>query len=419
MGIFDMFPFTNFQEKNLDWFVRKMKELESKVNDYTKGFTFADPLAWNINKSYEPLTFVEYNNDIFGSSQAVPAGVAITNNDYWVRFSNYSNLISLINSIDNRVDALEDLVPPSPQEMIVVSDSYGLGRNGADSWVDLFSPYMSDFSHVYNWSNGSMGVNNVGDGGYDAIGFMQAHETDVTDPDSVTVVVIAMGANDIASVSGLAAKFQTLITYIKTTYANASVYIGMIGNILDKNSSVMANYLTCVNGYRNACRRYNKCYYLDGVEYIMHNATLFQADGVHPTSAGAAVIAEGVATALRDGSYTYTATWKLSDGSWNLYQTIDGPVSKFTFADSTATSQAFSNRNYITYKTLTAPLLHVPAAMPIIMMISGFDSNLNKLAMSMKYYQGVIHLSTMQTTAVTLAAGGLYGGTVSFPTLEA
>ena len=33
MGVFNNFPYTNIHELNLDWLIKKVKELDSKVND--------------------------------------------------------------------------------------------------------------------------------------------------------------------------------------------------------------------------------------------------------------------------------------------------------------------------------------------------------------------------------------------------
>lgn len=33
MGVFEHYPYTNFHELNLDWIIKLVKELNSKVND--------------------------------------------------------------------------------------------------------------------------------------------------------------------------------------------------------------------------------------------------------------------------------------------------------------------------------------------------------------------------------------------------
>ena len=45
---------------------------------------FADPLEWDNEREYEPLTIVTHDEHTYTSKQAVPVGIAISNGDYWV-----------------------------------------------------------------------------------------------------------------------------------------------------------------------------------------------------------------------------------------------------------------------------------------------------------------------------------------------
>lgn len=51
---------------------------------------FSNPIAWDINRSYEPLTIVTYLNNSYTSKVPVPVGVDITNEEYWVVTGNYN-----------------------------------------------------------------------------------------------------------------------------------------------------------------------------------------------------------------------------------------------------------------------------------------------------------------------------------------
>ena len=87
MGLFDQFPYTNFHELNLDWLIKLIKELENTVNNFVALNTikYADPIQWNITTQYEANTVVvdPQTGTAYISSKAVPAGVALTNTDYW------------------------------------------------------------------------------------------------------------------------------------------------------------------------------------------------------------------------------------------------------------------------------------------------------------------------------------------------
>ena len=87
MGLFDQFPYTNFHELNLDWLIRLIKELENTVNNFVALNTikYADPIQWNITTQYEANTVVvdPQTGTAYISTKAVPAGVNLTNTDYW------------------------------------------------------------------------------------------------------------------------------------------------------------------------------------------------------------------------------------------------------------------------------------------------------------------------------------------------
>ena len=85
---------------------------------------FADPIQWDNTKTYEPLTIVYHQGNSYTSRQAVPTGVAITNDEYWALTGNYNAQIEAyrtevseyaqqVSSFDGRIDGLEDALPSS------------------------------------------------------------------------------------------------------------------------------------------------------------------------------------------------------------------------------------------------------------------------------------------------------------------
>ena len=51
---------------------------------------FAEPLEWNSNTTYEPLTIVVNDGNSYTSKTFVPAGIEISNTDYWALTGNYN-----------------------------------------------------------------------------------------------------------------------------------------------------------------------------------------------------------------------------------------------------------------------------------------------------------------------------------------
>ena len=94
---------------------------------------FADPVAWDSTKTYEPLTVVIYLGNSYTSRQYVPAGIDISNGTYWVQTGNYNAQIEQYRSdvtalagvlpstafdstntvkkyVDDEIDTIEDII---------------------------------------------------------------------------------------------------------------------------------------------------------------------------------------------------------------------------------------------------------------------------------------------------------------------
>ena len=81
------FPHTRNYDGDLGWVIKKIIELTDRYNDFFEynSITFADPLQWDITKQYPPYQIVfDYDAGYsYISKRPVPAGVTITNPDYW------------------------------------------------------------------------------------------------------------------------------------------------------------------------------------------------------------------------------------------------------------------------------------------------------------------------------------------------
>lgn len=81
------FPHTRNYDGDLGFIIKKIIELTDRYNDFFEynQITFADPLAWDITKQYPPYQIVfDYDQGYsYISKRPVPAGVTISNPDYW------------------------------------------------------------------------------------------------------------------------------------------------------------------------------------------------------------------------------------------------------------------------------------------------------------------------------------------------
>lgn len=85
---------------------------------------FPDDPQWSIANAYEPLTVVQNLGSSYISRQYVPAGIQLSNTDYWVLWADFNSQIeayrSEVQTFDGRIttnatdiDALEDRLPKS------------------------------------------------------------------------------------------------------------------------------------------------------------------------------------------------------------------------------------------------------------------------------------------------------------------
>ena len=89
MAFFDKYPYTDFHELNLDWILSTIKSIveDMKLFKNLSSIKYADPIDWNITTQYAPSTIVIDPGSLIAylSLQAVPAGILITDSDYWLK----------------------------------------------------------------------------------------------------------------------------------------------------------------------------------------------------------------------------------------------------------------------------------------------------------------------------------------------
>lgn len=85
---------------DLTWLVKKITSFEAELNAAIdlKTIHYADPIQWNITTQYAPNTVVVDPNTgtAYMSKVPVPAGILLTNTDYWVAIFNYQRIYDKI-----------------------------------------------------------------------------------------------------------------------------------------------------------------------------------------------------------------------------------------------------------------------------------------------------------------------------------
>lgn len=87
-------------EFDLCWLVEKILSFESQLNQAIdlKTIHYADPIQWDITTQYAPNTVVvdPKSGTAYMSKVPVPAGILLTNTDYWTVIFNYQDIYTKI-----------------------------------------------------------------------------------------------------------------------------------------------------------------------------------------------------------------------------------------------------------------------------------------------------------------------------------
>ena len=125
MAFYDKFPYTNFQELNLDYILKIVVEQNEEISKFVSlnALKYANPIQWAITRQYEKNTIVidPSTGIAYISVKPVPLGVSVTNDEYWTEVFDLSevmqnlqdqinaNTASITQEVTDRTDADNDL----------------------------------------------------------------------------------------------------------------------------------------------------------------------------------------------------------------------------------------------------------------------------------------------------------------------
>ena len=96
MGFVNQFPYSDFHEMNLDWIIAAVKNLQNQMGDFEAVNTVEFKGQWDITQQYAKWSIVTDGNNTYYAKQIIPAGVSITNTDYWVN----TNILVVDNALN-------------------------------------------------------------------------------------------------------------------------------------------------------------------------------------------------------------------------------------------------------------------------------------------------------------------------------
>ena len=280
---------------------------------------------WTSNTQYEGLTIVTRNGNSYTSRKPVPANIGAPEDypEYWVSTGIFNEQVEqlrqnieefesettlALGTINGKIDSLEDAVYPR-ENVIMIGDSYGHASGGGNGWIDKLKLKMGlDAANLFETAIGGAGFNtSLSPNDFNTmfntlIGSMTEDEIA-----NVGTVIIAGGSNDAGvAVNTLTGYVLTCINNIVTHCPNAKVYIGEISGAI-ANDFATANLPRIVQAYK-AATMYDRVYYLNNVEYCLHERNNLNIDSVHPNADGYEILTNAMYAAMRDAyNYKYTS----------------------------------------------------------------------------------------------------------------
>lgn len=208
--------------------------------------------------------------------------------------------------LGNAQVAIENL---GKRRYVFIGDSYGsgLGNNTSNTdsnWIDWCAQEALKIPVGEYYKNASDGAGFCNGTTFETL----FNDISISDPLTITDIVVCGGWND-GSAGNMAVRsaMKSFVTTAKAKCPNATVHIGMI--------SWCDSYRRYTNagdrGYptwncRNALDAYRwagaaGAAYIVNSEYVMHNMSYFQNDGLHPNTDGSKALGEHIATYLLGG----------------------------------------------------------------------------------------------------------------------
>ena len=246
----------------------------------------------------------------------------------------------LFSGLNDRLSLLEN------ERILCIGDSYGVGTTAGgtiEGWCDRLKTIRNLSSNNFiKLVEGSSGFTATGLQGHTFQTLLESNISNITNKDTITKVIVCGGHNDTDTTGQvLNSTINYFISYCKTQFPNAKVYVGMIGNNSNKTTAGQdirnALYDYVIRSYQNSVR-YGGIY-LSGIENIMHDYKEFMSeDGIHPNSTGYNFIASYISNCL-DGSYadftgnviSDTFTAENSSSTFNIKSRIVNDVQTFFF----------------------------------------------------------------------------------------
>ena len=347
------FPGTNFHELNIDWLIDQVKALGAELKEFEAINTIKLEGVWDISKNYGTWSVVtDDNGDGYISIKPVPAGVDISNTDYWMKLYDFvtalgaltarvaalegtvstmsgtvTNLSGRITTAEGNITSLGNRVTTeeNKSKALIKGDFYGKALFIGDSWGAAWnapegtsSTSFEDIiardlkiSQYWRYDEGGAGWAYPNGHWYGKLieNFCNDHPTE---KNNITNIFIIGGQNDLSDpdvdyvYSNTTYECKWTANYIAANLPNAKVWCGMVARTSGCNGFATYNNInTAINKYKSACREYG-WNYIPGSEFMVHEYGMIAPnDGAHLTHAAYITLGHYLAESIKNGFWEH------------------------------------------------------------------------------------------------------------------
>lgn len=281
--------------------------------------------AWDATVEYEPLSIVIVEGNSYTSKWYVPAGVPVTNADYWVETGNYNGQIAQLT--ENLNDLTEDVnknaadiasnsadistlwrefySPIRGKNIVFVGDSWCVGGSASSPSL-RFSTLLANSLRMNEINLG------VGGAGFTRPDTFLSQITGAAisltpqQKNDTSIVLIIGGVNDLrnmssTSISAYGGAIQACIEEAAKTFPNALIVLAINTSMLNSYSETM-QYWTAYG--QEAARQVHTAptIIINNIDAVTNgNSAMYQSDNLHLTDLGHSILAGFLASTIQGG----------------------------------------------------------------------------------------------------------------------